>query len=500
MVEQLKQIKTMKNIGLFAVMLSFILQIGNANAQITVTSTKNQNVGTLVQQYLLGTNLELVVDANHKATFNGKEVVQSNQLGSFVNLDTTGCNMPLDKGLVIATADCKVAGKVAGAGSGSASPASESLPDSGFYYTYNKYCVQNGYTPASMHDIGSLVFWVKPLSTTFAFTYCFASDEYPQYVYSTFNDFFGFYFSGPFDTNGNYINGYTAYSMQNIALVPGTNIPVMINTVNNGNNYGDPASYPEYHRVNCNNNCNLNEYSTALPTNIITVAPGGIYRVEIDICNISDHAYNSAIYFLKDTRRFDYDTLNVSICDEEEYYFPGLDTNLSTAGTYKFILFNETGGDSTITLNLTVNPTYFTSECWTLKQGEYIEINGNRIDRPGMYIAHLTTEEGCDSTIVQNFEWGEETKQVNCDSGLGDEINDGSNINLYPNPATNELTIEGLGYGARVEFVDLMGRRVMSANINNSEKIDVSRLDSGVYSVIIFDNNKYIKKKLIIQK
>lgn len=55
------------------------------------------------------------------------------------------------------------------------------------------------------------------------FKYIFGSEEYPNYNCSNYNDVFGFFISGP---------GYA--TPVNIALVPGTNIPVAINSINNG--------------------------------------------------------------------------------------------------------------------------------------------------------------------------------------------------------------------------------------------------------------------------
>ena len=60
------------------------------------------------------------------------------------------------------------------------------------------------------------------------FNYVFASSEYTGYTCSSFNDAFGFFLSGP-GLSGPYTNGAV-----NLALVPGGNIPVTINTVNSG--------------------------------------------------------------------------------------------------------------------------------------------------------------------------------------------------------------------------------------------------------------------------
>lgn len=67
-----------------------------------------------------------------------------------------------------------------------------------------------------------------PTGDTLSFNYMFASLEYAQYTCSNFNDAFGFFISGPGIT-GPYTNNAI-----NIATVPGTTVPVAINTVNGG--------------------------------------------------------------------------------------------------------------------------------------------------------------------------------------------------------------------------------------------------------------------------
>ncbi len=65
------------------------------------------------------------------------------------------------------------------------------------------------------------------------FNYVFASEEYNEYVNSNVNDSFAFFLDG-----------------SNIALIPGTNTPVSINTVNGGNPFGSNASNSQFFNNN----------------------------------------------------------------------------------------------------------------------------------------------------------------------------------------------------------------------------------------------------------
>lgn len=67
-------------------------------------------------------------------------------------------------------------------------------------------------------------------------------------------------------------------------------------------------------------------------------------------------------------------------------------------------------------------------------------------------------------------------------------------ISLYPNPATDYVTVEGLRNDAlHISIYNIAGQEVKS--LSNTQKIDVSDLPSGIYSVLIkADNNNYSKK------
>ena len=70
-----------------------------------------------------------------------------------------------------------------------------------------------------LFDICSIEFDFVPMDNSIQFNYQFGSDEYPEYVDSPYNDIFAFIVSDE-------------TMSKNIALIPGTNVPVSINTVN----------------------------------------------------------------------------------------------------------------------------------------------------------------------------------------------------------------------------------------------------------------------------
>ena len=84
-------------------------------------------------------------------------------------------------------------------------------------------------TSLSINDACIIEFDVMLFNDSIFLSYVFGSEEYHDYVNSSFNDVFGFLLSGP-EINGPYSNNAI-----NISVVPGTNEPVKISSVNCGN-------------------------------------------------------------------------------------------------------------------------------------------------------------------------------------------------------------------------------------------------------------------------
>ena len=72
-------------------------------------------------------------------------------------------------------------------------------------------------------------------------------------------------------------------------------------------------------------------------------------------------------------------------------------------------------------------------------------------------------------------------------------------FNIYPNPANNYVIVEGEDM-RQVEIFDMMGRRLLSHNIENSSMIDISGLTSGMYLLRTTDVNNNISMQKIIKK
>lgn len=109
--------------------------------------------------------------------------------------------------------------------------------------------------------------------------YIFASEEYPEFVNSSFNDIFGFFVQGPNIPGG----------QQNIALVPGTQIPVAINNVNHLTN--------SIYYVDNTNGAEVQYDGYTVPLTAQFYADSGaVYTLTIAIADAGDGIFDSGVF------------------------------------------------------------------------------------------------------------------------------------------------------------------------------------------------------------
>jgi gliding motility-associated-like protein len=152
------------------------------------------------------------------------------------------------------------------------------------------------------NDACVLEFDFKAAGDTVRFNYVFASEEYPEFACSGFNDVFGFLISGGVTAPG------TSYpTPYNIARVPGTNIPVCINSVNSaptGTSYGiagctslGPGSpFNMYYVDNSASTMLVYDGKTTVLTAVAGVSPCDTYHLKLGIADVGDNAYNSGVF------------------------------------------------------------------------------------------------------------------------------------------------------------------------------------------------------------
>ncbi len=92
-----------------------------------------------------------------------------------------------------------------------------------------------------------------------------------------------------------------------------------------------------------------------------------------------------------------------TICDNETYTDADFTLTAENEGINEIVLQNQYGCDSTITLTLTVNPTYAPVFDVVICEGESYAFNGQSYTEAGTYTGSLQTINGCDSVVTLNL-------------------------------------------------------------------------------------------------
>jgi uncharacterized repeat protein (TIGR03803 family) len=71
-------------------------------------------------------------------------------------------------------------------------------------------------------------------------------------------------------------------------------------------------------------------------------------------------------------------------------------------------------------------------------------------------------------------------------------------ISISPNPASDHITISGMGSFTRIELIDMTGRTVKQMAKNNSNRYDLSGLSKGIYWLRLSDGSESHTQKIMI--
>ena len=254
----------------------------HAEAQLQVTQGASLPSGwtpdSLVRNVLLGQGVEI-----YGVQFNGSTgVINCNAIGKF----TTGnnpTNLGISEGIIMGTGAVTMAAGSNTSGSSSVTSGCTS---------YN--CPElSAIATSSVNDCAVLEFDFIPRSDSIKFKYVFASEEYPEFVCSSFNDIFGFFLTGVNPNGG-------MYSAQNIALVPNSTTPISINCVNGGVSAGSATpcilTNSQYYVDNTGGTSIQYDGFTTVLTAEAKVIPCQIYHLKMAIADLGDNAYDSGVF------------------------------------------------------------------------------------------------------------------------------------------------------------------------------------------------------------
>ena len=276
------------------ILLCVLLNSWVAGAQnISVSSAVGQNITNFVQDNLIGQGV-YIWNVKFQNTA-GNIGTGYPQIGTF--LSNSFPYLQMDSGVVMTTGNISVA---PGPNSGTGVSQAVSSP-----YTDASLL---SYASSPLYGCSTIDFDFVSISPYVTLNYCFASEEYPDFVCGSVNDLFAFLVTGPDAVTG-------ATMTKNIAIIPHTvsashpnGITVSINTVNNGHNdnpadtlgaVGCTSRYSQFYVPNSYaTGVEYDGFTQKLSANA-TLVPCAQYHMHISICNVGDNAYDSGVFLEK---------------------------------------------------------------------------------------------------------------------------------------------------------------------------------------------------------
>ncbi len=99
-------------------------------------------------------------------------------------------------------------------------------------------------------------------------------------------------------------------------------------------------------------------------------------------------------------------------------------------------------------------------------------------------------------SIGQVFSQSKDTSNAKNVNGVIDNFELNKSIKMYPNPVDNNLTIKSEIPITKIQIYSLLGRLVKEKK-SDFRNIQLKDLNSGIYMIKIFANDKSVTKKLI---
>lgn len=263
----------------FSVLYFILLATTKLNAQLIIDGTLTPT--QLVQNVLMGSGVSVT-----NITYTGAYGPDTSAIGKFSGVT----NLGLSSGIVLTTGTIYGVNGPAGPNNSIGAGLNNLQP--------GDLLLNNIIDSTNTFNAAVLEFDFIPKAERVQFRYVFGSEEYPDYVCSESNDLFGIFLSGS-NPNGGF------YSNKNLAIIPGTTLPVAINTINSGNPGAGAVTgiCTSENLANANyfidNSNGITIQYEGFTTVLVAEAPvicGSSYHIKIAIADVDDGIWDSGVF------------------------------------------------------------------------------------------------------------------------------------------------------------------------------------------------------------
>lgn len=355
---------------------------------------------------------------------------------------------------------------------------------------------------------------IVPTADTLSFNYVFGSEEYDEYVGSEYNDVFAFFISGE-GIKGD----------KNLAVVPGSNVPVSVNSINNGggSTYKSRPSNSTFYISNIDGHVGI-EYDgmTKLMEIHQPVVAYKTYHLKLAIADVADNSFDSGVllegHSIVSYQKI-YNVLFEKNSDDVENGYKNLLDALAAQYkkdyTGKILLTGHTDNEGFEDLNKElscnranavsaylqskgVSPDRIVVDC----KGESMPAYDNNSDKGKMLNRRVEIK-----LLGDNQAYLDQRRAANVATGInGDKMKVLSN---YPNPFNGTTTIDAYvkedAKDASILITDMSGKTLKIIYLlekgRTSATFDAQYLASGIYNAtLLIDGQPSESIKMLVQK
>lgn len=221
---------------------------------------------------------------------------------SIGEFDCINCAIGIESGLIIGNGDVALA-------PGPNNIGFSTSPENYFpSFDEDMYALMNELSLPEIYNMTLIEFDFVAINESLQLQLVWASEEYDSYVNSNYGDFCGIFLSGPG------IDGIYSNNAVNLAQVPVVNLPISVNTINNGSGNAGPCEscelYNQYQNdsymfSNMSDPHYLNPYyiqydGWTVPLNIdFPLVCGETYHMKFGIANAEDYSNDSGLFIRK---------------------------------------------------------------------------------------------------------------------------------------------------------------------------------------------------------
>lgn len=349
-----------------------------------------------------------------------------------------------------------------GAADLAASPNNKPNASAGYgYVTYDSLIEQ--LSTGQAFDRAMFHMTIVPQIDSIGFKYVFGSEEFCEFVGSQFNDPFGFWIKGP---------GFPVPT--NIALIPGTNTPVTINTVYDTMSTSYYINNTPYDSLNCGQTL-----STALSTNYIQydgltkvltasalVTPNATYEIWIGVSDIADALYDSGVFLSVE-----------SLCG---------DSLLSPNAAFALNTNNNT-------IQFQNTSKYAARWHWDFGDGTTSE------ERFPTHTFASLDQQYKVTLVAMNYCCSDTSVLLVGTSAVSD-LTAAIDYKVYPSQFSQQLIVEPADarLQGQIRLSDLSGRLVLQHTLNGKTVLETGSLAQGVYFVeVLADGKRSLVRKVV---